>query len=56
MHADLPAAAIDAISEKHPLGMGSPADLVGAFSYLASDAARWTTGSAIVVDGGYAAP
>ena len=31
-------------------------DLVGAYSYLASDASRWTTGSAIVVDGGYAAP
>ena len=28
----------------------------GAYSYLASDASRWTTGSAIVVDGGYAAP
>ena len=32
------------------------ADLVGAYSYLAGDASRWTTGSAIVVDGGYAAP
>jgi 3-oxoacyl-[acyl-carrier protein] reductase len=29
---------------------------VGAYSYLASDESRWTTGSAIVVDGGYAAP
>jgi NAD(P)-dependent dehydrogenase (short-subunit alcohol dehydrogenase family) len=56
MHADLPPAAIDAIAAKHPLGLGSPADLVGAYSYLASDASRWTTGSAIVVDGGYAAP
>ena len=37
-------------------GSGSAADLVGAYSYLASDASRWTTGSAIVVDGGYAAP
>jgi len=56
MHADLPADAIDAIAAKHPLGLGAAADLVGAYSYLASDAARWTTGSAIVVDGGYAAP
>jgi 3-oxoacyl-[acyl-carrier protein] reductase len=56
MHADLPASAIDAIAAKHPLGLGSPSDLVGAYSYLASDASRWTTGSAIVVDGGYAAP
>ena len=56
MHADLPAAALEAISDKHPLGLGSPTDLVGAFSYLASEAARWTTGSAVVVDGGYSAP
>ena len=56
MHADLPSTAIDTIAAKHPLGMGTPSDLVGAFSYLASDASRWTTGSAIVVDGGYSAP
>ncbi len=56
IHADLPQEAIDAIAAKHPLGLGAPADLVGAYSYLASDASRWTTGSAIVVDGGYAAP
>jgi 3-oxoacyl-[acyl-carrier protein] reductase len=56
MHAELPAEAIEAISVKHPLGLGTPDDLVGAYSYLASDASRWTTGSAIVVDGGYAAP
>jgi 3-oxoacyl-[acyl-carrier protein] reductase len=56
IHADLPAPAIDAIAAKHPLGLGSADDLVGAYSYLAGDDARWTTGSAIVVDGGYAAP
>jgi len=56
MHADLPAEAIEVIAAKHPLGLGAADDLVGAYSYLASDAARWTTGSAIVVDGGYAAP
>ncbi|MGD0558820.1 MAG: SDR family oxidoreductase [Streptosporangiaceae bacterium] len=56
MHTGLPAEAVDAIAAKHPLGLGSPADLVGVYSYLASDASRWTTGSAIVVDGGYAAP
>ena len=33
-----------------------PTDLVGAYSYLASDASRWTTGAALVVDGGYSAP
>ena len=56
MHADLPAEALDAIAERHPLGLGSASDLVGAYSYLAGDTSRWTTGSAIVVDGGYSAP
>ena len=56
IHAELPPEALDAIAAKHPLGLGTAADLVGAYSYLASDASRWTTGSAIVVDGGYAAP
>ncbi len=56
MHTGMPAEAVDAIAAKHPLGLGSAEDLVGAYSYLASDASRWTTGSAIVVDGGYAAP
>ncbi len=56
IHDDLPPEALDAIAVKHPLGLGSADDLVGAYSYLASDASRWTTGSAIVVDGGYAAP
>ena len=56
IHEGLPAEAIDAIAAKHPLGLGEAADLAGAYSYLASDASRWTTGSAIVVDGGYAAP
>jgi 3-oxoacyl-[acyl-carrier protein] reductase len=56
IHAELPESALDAIASKHPLGLGSADDLVGAYSYLASDESRWTTGSAIVVDGGYAAP
>ncbi len=56
IHADLPPEALDAIAARHPLGLGSPTDLVGAYSYLASDASRWTTGSTIVVDGGYSAP
>ena len=37
-----------------PLGrVADPDDIAGAVSYLASDAARYTTGSSIVVDGGY---
>lgn len=56
MHDGLPREAIDTIAAKHPLGLGAAGDLVGAYSYLASDASRWTTGSALVVDGGYSAP
>jgi 3-oxoacyl-[acyl-carrier protein] reductase len=56
IHDGLAPDALDAIATRHPLGLGSAADLVGAYSYLASDASRWTTGSAIVVDGGYSAP
>jgi 3-oxoacyl-[acyl-carrier protein] reductase len=56
IHDDLPPEALDAIAMKHPLGIGSATDVAGAYSYLASDASRWTTGSALVVDGGYSAP
>jgi len=56
IHDGLPQEAIDAIGARHPLGLGSATDLVGAYAYLASDASRWTTGAAIVVDGGYSAP
>ncbi len=56
IHEGLPQEAIDAMAAKHPLGLGDAAALVGAYSYLASDASRWTTGSAMVVDGGYSAP
>jgi meso-butanediol dehydrogenase / (S,S)-butanediol dehydrogenase / diacetyl reductase len=56
IHDGLPPDALDVVAERHPLGLGTAADLVGAYSYLAGDAARWTTGSALVVDGGYSAP
>ena len=56
IHDDLPPEALDTIEARHPLGLGAAADLVGAYSYLASDDSRWTTGSAMVVDGGYSAP
>ena len=56
IHDDLPSEAIDAMAARHPLGLGAATDLVGAYSYLASEASRWTTGSALVVDGGYSAP
>ena len=56
IHDGLPEEALEAIATRHPLGLGSADDLAGAYSYLASDDSRWTTGSALVVDGGYSAP
>lgn len=56
IHDRLPDEALDAIAARHPLGLGAAADLVGAYSYLAGADSRWTTGAALVVDGGYAAP
>jgi 3-oxoacyl-[acyl-carrier protein] reductase len=56
IHDDLPEAALDAIAARHPLGLGAATDVAGAYAYLASEASRWTTGTALVVDGGYAAP
>lgn len=56
IHDDLPPEALDAIASRHPLGLGASTDLVGAYSYLAGDDSRWTTGAAMVVDGGYSAP
>lgn len=54
MHEGLSDDAMDSLSQRHPLGLGTPADVVGAYVYLASDQARWVTGTALVVDGGYA--
>jgi NAD(P)-dependent dehydrogenase (short-subunit alcohol dehydrogenase family) len=56
IHAELPAEALDAIAARHPLGLGSATDIAGAYSYLAGEASAWTTGTAMVVDGGYSAP
>jgi len=56
IHDDLPPESLDAIAARHPLGLGTAFDVAGAYAYLASEASRWTTGSALVVDGGYSAP
>lgn len=37
----------------HPLGIGRPEDVADAVAYLAGDRARYVTGHALVVDGGY---
>ncbi|UDY36687.1 SDR family NAD(P)-dependent oxidoreductase [Dermatobacter hominis] len=56
IHDGLPDEALDAIAARHPLGLGAAADVAGAYSYLAGGGSAWTTGAALVVDGGYAAP
>jgi NAD(P)-dependent dehydrogenase (short-subunit alcohol dehydrogenase family) len=45
--------AISAYAQKHLLGFGSPEDIACAAAFLLSDAARWITGTTMVVDGGY---
>jgi len=48
-----PAQARDFAVSIHPLGrLGLPLDIADGFVYLASDEARWVTGTALVVDGG----
>lgn len=43
---------IDTITKRHPLGIGMPSDVAGVVAFLLSDAARWITGSQVMVDGG----
>jgi NAD(P)-dependent dehydrogenase (short-subunit alcohol dehydrogenase family) len=56
IHDGLPDGALDAITSRHPLGLGRPEDVASAVVHLASDESRWTTGHALVVDGGYSLP
>ena len=50
------AAAEAAIKSAHPMGrFGLPIEVANAVLYLASDASSWTTGSELVLDGGYTA-
>ena len=42
-----------AITKRHLLGLGQPEDVSNSICFLLSDAARWITGTNIVLDGGY---
>jgi len=39
----------------HPLGLGKPEDIANACAFLLSNAARWVTGTNLIIDGGYSA-
>ena len=43
------------IRSKQPLGIGEPMDVANAVAFLLSDAAKFITGTNLVVDGGYLA-
>jgi 3-oxoacyl-[acyl-carrier protein] reductase len=43
------------IGQMHPLGIGRGSDVASAVAFLLSGAARWITGTTLVVDGGYTA-
>ena len=50
-----PVAEREADAATHPLGIGQPADVAWGILYLASDQARYVTGHALVIDGGFTA-
>ena len=41
------------LEKKHLLGLGTPDDVAAAVVFIASPEAKWITGSALVVDGGF---
>jgi NAD(P)-dependent dehydrogenase (short-subunit alcohol dehydrogenase family) len=46
---------LNKIRSLHPLGLGKPEDVANLCVFLLSDAARWITGTNLIVDGGYLA-
>lgn len=43
---------VNAVRGRHLLGFGSPCDVAAGIAFLASDEARWITGTCLTIDGG----
>jgi NAD(P)-dependent dehydrogenase (short-subunit alcohol dehydrogenase family) len=46
---------LNKVKAMHPLGLGQPEDVANTCIFLLSDAAKWITGTNLIVDGGYLA-
>src|SRR5271165_641289 len=51
----IPEEHLKALLNEYPLGLGAPEDVAYAVAFLLAPAARWITGTALVIDGGYSA-
>ena len=49
----LPQESKKTIVDSHPLGLGEPSDVANSCVFLLSKAAKWITGTNLIVDGGY---
>ncbi|EJN09799.1 SDR family NAD(P)-dependent oxidoreductase [Herbaspirillum sp. YR522] len=50
---EMSAPQVEAITRRHPMGIGQPEDIAGPVAFLLSNASRWITGTCITVDGGH---